>query len=266
MNYAEEKVGGKFSSSKRFDRIDPRKIPAFPKTPYLPHNANVLSDDIIASEKDSNIIFSQKSYFEEKIDGSSVGIRLENGHFVVRNRNNILSKGYVKKETPAKLQFRSIWNFAEENRSNFEKLEEMIGFTPTVYGEWLYAKHTIHYNMLPSLFIAYDLYDFEKQLFVSPKLYRYAFRECGFSLPNTFGPHKECPPSDTLQPNSYEELETMIAKKSPWSDEKVEGVYIKVVNEADNAIISRFKIVRPDFHPDDKWNEKEIIKNKLAKE
>lgn len=255
----ENSVGGIFSSLKRFDRIDERKIPSFPKTPHLPHNPVVLGDDVIASKSDSDIIFAQKSYFEEKIDGSSVGIRLEDGHFVVRNRNNILSKGYTKKNTPAKKQFRPLWGWCEENREKFEQLKEILGFTPTIYGEWLVAKHTIYYDMLPSLFIAYDIYDFEKKKFLSPKVYRKAFETVGFSVPQplSFGACKL---------SNYGELENHLTRNTPWSFVgKIEGVYVKVVDEKDEFITNRFKIVRPDFKTDPKWNENEIVKNLVVK-
>lgn len=36
-----------------------------------------------------------------------------------------------------------------------------------LFGEWLYAKHSIHYTQLPSYFIAFDLFDKKENKFYS---------------------------------------------------------------------------------------------------
>ena len=36
-----------------------------------------------------------------------------------------------------------------------------------MFGEWLYAKHSIHYTQLPSYFISFDLFDRKENKFYS---------------------------------------------------------------------------------------------------
>jgi hypothetical protein len=36
-----------------------------------------------------------------------------------------------------------------------------------LFGEWVYAKHSIHYSKLPAYFIAFDIFDLQNQSFLS---------------------------------------------------------------------------------------------------
>lgn len=38
-----------------------------------------------------------------------------------------------------------------------------------MYGEWLYAKHTVYYDELTHYFMEFDLFDREKNAFLSTK-------------------------------------------------------------------------------------------------
>ena len=38
-----------------------------------------------------------------------------------------------------------------------------------MYGEWLYAKHTVYYDALPHYFLEFDIYDKEQAIFLSTK-------------------------------------------------------------------------------------------------
>ncbi len=51
---------------------------------------------------------------------------------VIRNRNNILKKGYIKKETPAKLQFRSSWNWLHAHNKDIQKLSKSLMISDVV--------------------------------------------------------------------------------------------------------------------------------------
>ena len=36
-----------------------------------------------------------------------------------------------------------------------------------LYGEWVYAKHSIHYTALPGYFIAFDIWDKQTKTFMA---------------------------------------------------------------------------------------------------
>jgi hypothetical protein len=155
-------------------------LPDYPRTRHLPFRANAKRDDLIASEKEAQVIFESDNVFaEEKIDGSSVGIAVVDGQPVVRNRNHILNKAFAAR-TPAKMQFASIWNWYYKNQQKFLDLMDSAG-PVTVYGEWMWALHGLEYDNLPDYFIPYDLFDHEKRVFLATDYTRAKLLQAGFA-------------------------------------------------------------------------------------
>src|ERR1041385_4373870 len=102
----------------------------FPKTPHLPWNASAATDDdVVADEEAIRIIYdTNRVVVQEKLDGANLRICFD-GHTepLVGNREHTLKKGYVKKNTPAKLQFRPVWNWIYENKNLFSNLTFLLG-------------------------------------------------------------------------------------------------------------------------------------------
>lgn len=74
--------------------------PEYPRIAHLDKNiSNMTHDDILI---DVELPF--EGYVQEKVDGSNVGVSWLDSA-ILRNRNKVLKKGYIKKETPAKLPF-----------------------------------------------------------------------------------------------------------------------------------------------------------------
>ena len=72
--------------------------PEYPRIPHLDKKiSNMTHDDIQIEDK---IQFPITGWVQEKLDGANLGVSWTSGP-VIRNRNNILKKGYIKKETPA---------------------------------------------------------------------------------------------------------------------------------------------------------------------
>ena len=125
-----------------------RRIPHFNK-----EISKMTHDDM---ELETPIPFPFSAYISEKVDAANVGISWYDDAPLVRNRKHILSKGYSKIKTNAKKQFQPIWNFVHEHKKDLIKISELWDSPLCVYGEWMNFTHSIHYNKLPSLFIAYD--------------------------------------------------------------------------------------------------------------
>lgn len=227
-------------------------LPAFPRTPHLPHSPNTSGEDLIATHEEVAIVFTQPVNIEEKIDGASVGMCLYEGNALIRNRDHILRKGYYK-DTTAKKQFLPIWNWFYKHREAFEALVEMGPYS--VYGEWCLAQHGIMYDQLPDLFIAYDLYDQEKRTFLSPIKAREILTNLGFYLPKLL--------HQGVFDGGYERLVELSNQQAEWSPEKLEGIYLKVYDN--ETILERFKMVRTDFIRGMNWDPQELKKNKVAK-
>ncbi len=80
--------------------------PEYPRILHLDKSiSNMTHDDI---QLESDVEFPITCWVQEKVDGANCGMSWTSGP-VLRNRNHILKKGYIEKETPAKLQLRFIF-------------------------------------------------------------------------------------------------------------------------------------------------------------
>jgi atypical dual specificity phosphatase len=228
-------------------------LPDFGRTPHLPWNPNGTADDLVATDGDLATLFSSpRVLVEEKVDGALVGFHSRNGDPIVRNRDHILSKAYLK-NTPSKLQFRSVWGYFYEHRSQFRDLEERFGFPVSVYGEWLYATHTLHYTDLPSVFLPHTLYDPGYGVFVDALVAREALLECGFP----------CPQVVSTRMGTREEVEAWMGTPSTLGSQRMEGLYFKVSDGT--RITHRFKKVSGEFHQDPQWFTRPLERNGIRK-
>lgn len=228
-------------------------LPDFPRTLHLPYKPNAVRDDLIATDLEVAQIFSSEhTDVTEKIDASNSGMALYNGNPVIRNRSQILGKGH-NKQTTAKAQFSSVFNWFYKNAEKFEKINESLGVTAGVYGEWTFALHGIVYTELPSLFMAFDLYDTEREEYVDPGLARKLLTEAGFDMVPLLwrGPVE-----------SYEQLEAFCQEQSPFADERREGVYVKVSDG--RKVTKRLKMVRTDFIQGCHWGKNKLTRNGIV--
>jgi ATP-dependent RNA circularization protein (DNA/RNA ligase family) len=229
-------------------------LPDYPRTEHLPYKANTSHGDLVSNMEDAGIVFQSNNVaVEEKIDGSSCGMCLYEGNPIIRNRSHILSKAFIQRRTAAKMQFASVFNWFYENMSKFEVVNEALGFSPGIYGEWMYATHGVSYNKLPALWIPYDVYDWQQNRFLPSKETRKVLTEAGFCMPKLIYSGKV---------KDYEQLAAYCKEKAEWSNEEREGIYIKVSDE--NRVTHRFKMVREGFVQGSKWDDSKITRNKLA--
>lgn len=223
-----------------------RFLPEFPSTPHLPWKPNASRQDKVARSDEAAVAFGFDSEWTEKIDGANLGVGfLDDGVFRARNRNHILDKAYLK-ETAAKKQFRPVWNWGYLHRKNFAMLNQRFGYPVSVYGEWCFAVHTIRYTRLPEVFLAFDIYDLDKECWLARHISRPALEDAGFAVV-----HKLERPAD------YQAAERLCQSQSQFGDEKREGVYVAV--SQDGRIVSRFKMVRSDFIRGEHWSKKQLI-------
>lgn len=236
------------------DSIDYSEVlPDFPRTRHLPWKPNATRDDLIASEKDCQILFDSPSvHVTEKVDGANIGIALIDGEPLIRNRNHILQKSHAAR-TAAKAQFNPIWNWFYENIKLFEQLNKYGPYS--VYGEWLLARHSIVYDRLTSYFAAFDLWDQETHNWIDPQVSDRILQDSGF--PRVPGIH--------VGPiTSFAQLESMMTSKSEFSNTSIkEGIYIKLGDGTN--LTHRFKMVRQNFISGEHWNKNKIVKNTMRK-
>lgn len=222
--------------------------PDYPRIPHLDKSiSNMTHDDI---EVESKIQFPITGWVQEKIDGANMGISWTSGP-VLRNRNHILKKGYIDKDTPAKLQFRPAWNWVHEHGDEIRWISKEIMSPVTIYGEWLFAKHSIEYNRLPDLFIAYDIYSVEDRKFLSPNVVDGLLSKTRIKYIKSY--------KATF--NNIDEVVEYSERNSDYRNGIREGIVIKTSN--DRFLEDSFKVVNKYFVRRENFNEVDIIKNRI---
>jgi RNA ligase len=123
-----------------------------------------------------------------------------------------------------------------------------------MYGEWLYARHTIRYDRLPHYFLEFDILDREGGSFLSTERRRELLSGSPvFSVP-------------VLASGHIQVIESYIGPSRFSSTELLEGLYLK--REESGMVIDRYKFVRPSFlqtvsDSGSHWMERSIEPNGL---
>ena len=200
---------------------------------------------------------SQEAHYwlQEKADGSNCGVSWTEQP-LIRNRSKILNKAHQShKDTPAKAQFKPIWNWAYTHEDGIREVLTRLGGPGTIYGEWLWAEHSLHYDRLPDWFLAYDVWSADAQKFVSPRLLPGLLNGTGLAYIQPFKL------GDGLT-SITEHLDT----QSAFRIGNREGVVIKTTDTLDEWVTGHYKIVRSDFQRmDDEWNDRAMKRNELAR-
>jgi hypothetical protein len=213
---------------------------------------------------------------EEKVDGANAAISFAaDGQIRLQSRGHYLTGGAREKH------FNLFKQWANTHAAAFW---QVLGSRFILFGEWLYAKHTVFYDALPHYFLEYDLLDLEKQVFLSTKSRQQLLAGLPLvSVPVLF----------TGRLLSYQQLVGLLAEshyqtpghlqrlrqvcqekgldverslKQTDQSSLMEGLYIKV--EPDNTVIARYKYVRSSFlttikQSDGHWLNRPIIPNLL---
>jgi hypothetical protein len=121
-------------------------IVKYPRTPHISGSRIQPGDEelqVIAPEN----LDSFSLIIEEKLDGSNSGISFgPDGSLIFQSRGHVLSGG------PRERQFDLLKRWAHHHVS---ALREILGQRYIMYGEWLYARHTIPYDQLPHYFLEF---------------------------------------------------------------------------------------------------------------
>lgn len=227
------------------------KYKVSPEYQRIPHFnkeiSNMTHDDI---QLESKVDFPINCWVQEKIDGANLGISWLNDGPIVRNREHILSKGYTKIKTPAKKQFTSTWNWVHAHEDDIKEVEKTWQSPITIYGEWMFAQHSLHYDKLPDLFIAYDIWSVEDEKFLAPDLVQSLLDKTEISYIR--------PDKKTFL--SIQDIVTESERESEYRNGVVEGIVMKTSSGFFSKDV--FKVVNKLFDRRQDFND-ELIKNKL---
>jgi hypothetical protein len=213
---------------------------------------------------------------EEKYDGSNAGLRFDgDGRLWLQSRGHFLTGGEREKHFHLFKQWAHVHALA---------LHAVLGDRYLLYGEWLYARHTIFYDRLPHYFLEFDVFDTAESVFLSTE----RRRELLARLPVVSAPVLRSGPFRSLEeltalvgpslskgPDWRRRLmETAAARgvdpERAWAEsdrsDLMEGLYIKV--EEDGRVVERYKFVRASFltavgDSGVHWLKRPIVPNQL---
>ena len=227
----------------------------YPRTPHL-QGSGLAPDDketVPYSKLTGRLIV-----VEEKLDGANVGISFEQGELHVQSRGHYLN---LEQSGGRERQFNYLKLWAKTHET---PLYALLSERYVMYGEWLYAKHSVFYDALPHWLCEFDVYDCEGACFLDTAARMALLADAPIvSVPVLY---------QGTAPKSLKGLQALVqhslAKSSVWRkrfteacqraqlDEALcwqqtdhadvsEGLYIKV--EENGQVQARYKWVRSGF-------------------
>lgn len=254
------------------------KIYKYPRTRHIEGSRLQKGDEDLKSVK-FDYIKGKYVVLEEKVDGANSGISFDkNGNLLLQSRGHFLNGGYGEKQ----FSLFKMWANSFKN-----ELYDILGTRYIMYGEWLYAKHTVFYDNLTHYFMEFDIYDKEENKFLNTKKRREMLKGYNFitsvlvlyegkiksieEITSLLGKSNfksdKCKEELKKQCEEYG-LNYEMAEKQTDTTDLMEGIYIKV--ESEEEVVDRFKYVRSSFlntilDSETHWVKRPIIPNKLKK-
>jgi len=228
----------------------------YPRTPHL-FGSRGTSDDKHFGERESVRFLADDSLIvEEKIDGTNVGIHFAGGQLMLQCRGHLVTEGMH----PQYDLFKQ-WTTVKRG-----VLEDRLGERFILYGEWMYAKHSIHYRELPHYFFEFDIFDKEADVFLTLEHRMELLDGTGIkTVPIVHrGKLKRSELEDLIQSSAFgAEFDNPLTGRQ---DDLAEGLYLRTENET--QVTGRAKFVRPEFVDKIKqsthWQQQVMVPNELA--
>jgi len=251
-------------------------IRKYPRTHHI-IDSRLQPGDHDLTAADFGAIAGRHVVVEEKVDGANAAISFDaRGKLLLQSRGHYLTGGPRERHFDL---FKS-WAHAIE-----AALWPVLGSRYIVYGEWVYAKHTVFYDQLPHHFLEFDVLDRETGAFLGTPERRTLL--AGLPLVSVPVLHE----GETGSPQALKRLVApSLFKSADWrarlaeavaagghhpgyvdvqtdASDLAEGLYIKV--EEDGRVTARFKYVRHDFlttvlDSASHWQSRPILPNRLA--
>ena len=253
-----------------------KQIYKYPKTYHL-EGSGLGSQKKTKDRTPFKAIASRNVVVEEKMDGANVAISFrDTGEMLLQSRGHFLTGGVREKHFSLFKQ----WAY---NLAN--KLYLVLGNRYILYGEWLYAKHTIFYDFLPHYFLEYDVLDLKTENFLdTPSRQRLLQDLAIVSVPILYSgkPKKYSELTSLIGQSNYikrghierlkslcqaNNLDIELTIQETDCTDLMEGLYIKI--EENGVVKERYKYIREDFittilNARGHWLDRPIIPNQLS--
>ena len=248
----------------------------YPRTPHI-EGSRLQPGDEDMSQIPFETIKGKHLVIEEKCDGANSAVSFdEDGQLLLQSRGHYLTGGYRERH------FNFMKQWATVHRDAFF---EVLGSRYIMYGEWMYAKHTVFYDALPHYFLEFDILDRETGVFLDTPTRRAMLAElpvvsvpvlgegcfqCKEDLVKLLGQ------SRFVTGNQKQNLIDAAVKMGLDPERNcretelsglMEGLYIKA--EENGQVVDRMKFVRAAFlqcvdFSESHWIDRPIIPNRLA--
>ena len=249
----------------------------YPRTPHI-EGSRIQPGDEDLSQRSFREIAGRHIVIEEKIDGANTAVSFDPaGKLLLQSRGHYLTGGYRERHYNlfkqwATIQRQALWN--------------ALGSRYVVYGEWMYAKHSIYYDALPHYFMEFDILDRETDRFLDTPSRRAITEGLPVCSAAVLGEGEFARMEDVLKylgdsryitERHIEHLRAAAERERQDPDRicretdhrrTMEGLYIKV--EEGGAVVDRMKFVRATFlqvveESRTHWLERPIIPNGLTR-
>ena len=249
----------------------------YPRTPHIQGSRLQPGDEDLRQRPFADIA-GKHVVLEEKIDGANTAISFtSDGELRLQSRGHFLTGGYRERHYNLLKQ----WGAVHKDR-----LHAILGYRYVMYGEWMYAKHTIYYDLLPHYFMEFDVLDRETGKFLdTPSRHELLQTLPICSVPvlssGTFRKMDEIlsflGDSHYITENHIEHLREDAQRlgldadrvcRETDSTRTMEGIYIKV--EENGEVVDRMKYVRATFlqtveESQSHWLDRPIVPNRITK-
>lgn len=256
--------------------MDPFKIHKYPRTPHI-EGSRLQPGDEDLSQVPFSAIKGRHLVIEEKCDGANSAISFDaNGELLLQSRGHYLTGGYRERH------YNLMKQWAMAHRDAFYKL---LGTKYIIYGEWMYAKHTVFYDALPHYFLEFDILDRDTGVFLDTSTRHAMLNHAPVISVPVLGSGCYKTKDEMLKLLGQSRYVTGNQGQNLWDaamklgldPEKscnetelsgmMEGLYIKL--EENGQVVDRMKFVRAAFlqcvdFSETHWLDKPIIPNQLA--
>ena len=233
------------------------EILKYPRTPHL-RGSRLQSgdqDDAVPYER----LAGRHIVVEEKLDGANAALSFAgDGQLLLQSRGH-----YLDSDRPGgrERQFNLFKQWAQAHEG---ALLSLLDDRYQVFGEWMYAEHSLYYDALPHWFCEFDIWDRSAQQFLdTPQRHALLDGVPVVSVPVLYAgiaPRRMQDLLALLTPSlgrstgwkamfedqvQRQKLDLPLAWRQTDRSELAEGLYIKV--EENGQTVERYKFVRSDF-------------------
>jgi len=251
------------------------RLSKFPRTRHI--RGSRLQAGDLGDAKPLQELAGRSLVVAEKLDGANCAVSFDrDGSLLLQSRGHYLTGGGRERH------FAMLKTWAAAQAHLFQPV---LGARYVMYGEWLYAKHTVYYDRLPHYFLEFDVLDRDTGVFLGTA----ARRTLLTGLPVMPVPVLHRGPVASvaalealLRPTPFKSADwrnalrraaaqsgsrpDMVDRQTEDSD-LAEGLYLR--HEDADRVLGRYKFVRRDFQQaiqaaQGHWLDRPILPNGLA--